>query len=86
MMGIRTTACVFVLTLLISTKTINGFAPGLQLDFYRNSCPQAEQIMKTTVNELFQNSSGIAPALIRLAVHDCFVEVINRGLLDLFSL
>ncbi|XP_057858387.2 peroxidase 57 [Cryptomeria japonica] len=94
-LGIRCLACLFALTfaLLISTNS-NGFnthrpysleeytiRPGLHQDFYRHSCPQAEGIIKATINEMSANYPGIAPALIRLAFHDCFVEGCDASVL-----
>ncbi|KAI3899634.1 hypothetical protein MKW92_051046 [Papaver armeniacum] len=46
---------------------------SLEFDFYRNSCPQAEQIIRSTVSQLYKNQSTVAPALVRLLFHDCFI-------------
>lgn len=47
----------------------------LTYDFYRSSCPSAEEIVRTTVRELHGVNSSVGPALLRLAFHDCFVNV-----------
>ncbi|MCL7044635.1 hypothetical protein MKW94_014665 [Papaver nudicaule] len=43
-------------------------------DFYRDACPEAETTIRSTVIELFIKDRTIAPALIRLVFHDCFIE------------
>ncbi|KAI3995487.1 hypothetical protein MKX01_007289 [Papaver californicum] len=46
---------------------------SLQFDFYRTSCPNAENIIRSTVLQLYINQSIVAPALVRLLFHDCFI-------------
>ncbi|KAB5574219.1 hypothetical protein DKX38_001413 [Salix brachista] len=47
---------------------------SLEYDFYRDSCPQAERIIRRVVHELHKVNSSVAPALLRLVFHDCFIE------------
>ena len=47
----------------------------LDLGFYDRTCPSAETIVQQTVAAAFRNDSGVAPALIRMHFHDCFVRV-----------
>ncbi|KAL3610622.1 hypothetical protein D5086_001642 [Populus alba] len=47
---------------------------SLEYDFYRDSCPQAERIIQRVVHELYEVNSSVAPALLRLVFHDCFIE------------
>lgn len=56
----------------------------LRYDYYNESCPLAEQIIRSTIRELFELRSDVAPAVLRLAFHDCFVGVTN--LLPLVSI
>ncbi|XP_026453172.1 peroxidase 40-like isoform X2 [Papaver somniferum] len=46
---------------------------SLEFDFYRNSCPDAERIIRSTTSQLFRNQSIVAPALVRLQFHNCFI-------------
>ncbi|RZC75619.1 hypothetical protein C5167_051103 [Papaver somniferum] len=46
---------------------------SLEFDFYRNSCPNAEKIIGSTLLQLYNNESTVAPALVRLLFHDCFI-------------
>lgn len=47
---------------------------SLEYDFYRDSCPGAEQKIRSVVTELYRLNSSVAPALLRLAFHDCFIQ------------
>ncbi|OEL18700.1 Peroxidase 1 [Dichanthelium oligosanthes] len=46
----------------------------LDFGFYDTRCPNAEAIVQQTVAAAFGNNSGVAPALIRMHFHDCFVR------------
>lgn len=48
---------------------------SMEYDFYRDSCPQAEGTIRAMVRYLHKSRSDVAPALLRLVFHDCFVEV-----------
>uniref|UniRef100_A0A3Q7FVA1 Peroxidase n=1 Tax=Solanum lycopersicum TaxID=4081 RepID=A0A3Q7FVA1_SOLLC len=50
-------------------------------DYYQQTCPQAEGIIRSTVRSLFRKQPQIAPALLRLAFHDCFVEGCDASVL-----
>ncbi|KAJ7951776.1 Peroxidase [Quillaja saponaria] len=54
---------------------------SLEYDFYRESCPQAEQIIRAIVQHHHQVRSNVAPALVRLAFHDCFIEGCDASVL-----
>ena len=47
----------------------------LQQDYYRDSCPSAERINRKALKEIYKARPSIAPSLIRLLFHDCFIEV-----------
>ena len=48
---------------------------GLQRGFYDSICPDAEDIVRSTVEKYYNNDATIAPGLLRLHFHDCFVQV-----------
>ncbi|CAK7356687.1 unnamed protein product [Dovyalis caffra] len=54
---------------------------SLEYDFYRDSCPQAERIIRRVVQELQKVNSRVAPALLRLIFHDCFIEGCDASIL-----
>ncbi|CAK8574761.1 unnamed protein product [Lathyrus sativus] len=53
----------------------------LQYDFYRNSCPGAERIVRSAIHWLHKTNPSLIPALIRLAFHDCFIQGCDASIL-----
>ncbi|RAL42920.1 hypothetical protein DM860_009702 [Cuscuta australis] len=47
---------------------------GVQVGFYNQICPRAEEIVKDVMFNAFQNDSGLAAAMVRLQSHDCLVN------------
>ncbi|KAG8063268.1 hypothetical protein GUJ93_ZPchr0003g17917 [Zizania palustris] len=47
---------------------------GLQLGYYKNSCPRVEAIVRDEVKKFIYKDAGIGAGLIRLVFHDCFVQ------------
>uniref|UniRef100_A0A7C9AE92 Peroxidase n=1 Tax=Opuntia streptacantha TaxID=393608 RepID=A0A7C9AE92_OPUST len=64
------------LTLVILMVFFLGYRieAGLQVGYYGDKCPFAEKIIKEEVTKAFANDKGIAPGLLRLHFHDCFVR------------
>ncbi|CBI36139.3 hypothetical protein VitviT2T_013437 [Vitis vinifera] len=58
-----------------------GDSRSLEYDFYRNSCPPAEQIIRTMIRRLYEVRPNVAPALLRLVFHDCFIEGCDASVL-----
>lgn len=48
---------------------------SLHYDFYQDSCPTAERIITIGIREVYAANPSVAPSLIRLLFHDCFIEV-----------
>lgn len=48
---------------------------GLQKGFYSGTCSKVENIVKSSVQKAFNKDSTVAPGLLRLHFHDCFVQV-----------
>ncbi|KAG2719746.1 hypothetical protein I3843_02G001400 [Carya illinoinensis] len=49
-------------------------AAKLQRNYYANTCPDVENIVKEAVRQKFQQTFVTVPATIRLFFHDCFVQ------------
>ncbi|XP_048592882.1 peroxidase 62-like isoform X2 [Brassica napus] len=47
---------------------------GTRIGFYSTTCPDAETIVRTTVTSHFGSDPKIAPGLLRMHFHDCFVQ------------
>ncbi|XP_038897261.1 peroxidase 45-like [Benincasa hispida] len=67
----------FFLLLLLSTCC---FAQ-LHLNFYHNSCPNVESIVRAAVKQKFEQTFVTAPATLRLFFHDCFVRGCDASVL-----
>ncbi|GAA0164701.1 peroxidase [Lithospermum erythrorhizon] len=63
-----------LMMLLVFSPVVLAQSEGLQIGFYSSSCPQAEPIVKSTVQAHFSADPSIAPGLLRLHFHDCFVQ------------
>ncbi|KAF6134676.1 hypothetical protein GIB67_002077 [Kingdonia uniflora] len=53
----------------------------LEYDFYRDTCPKAEEIVRNVVRELYESRSNVSPVLLRLLFHDCFVMGCDASIL-----
>lgn len=54
----------------------------LKNGFYSSSCPNAETIVRSTVESHFKKDQTIAAGLLRLHFHDCFVQVVSSFFLS----
>ncbi|XP_038720680.1 putative Peroxidase 48 isoform X2 [Tripterygium wilfordii] len=54
---------------------------GLEYDFYRQSCPQAESIVRSYMARIFSDQNDVSAGLLRLFFHDCFIEGCDASVL-----
>jgi len=54
---------------------------GTKVGFYSSTCHNAESIVKSTVQSHFASDRTIAPALLRLFFHDCFINGCDGSIL-----
>ena len=54
-----------------------GLSFSLFPEFYLFSCPQANDIVMSVLERAIANEPRIAASLLRVHVHDCFVQVLE---------
>ncbi|XAR51146.1 Peroxidase [Bertholletia excelsa] len=59
---------------------VNAQTP-LSTDFYRNTCPNVEDLVRSAVTKKFQETFVTAPGTLRLFFHDCFVRGCDASVL-----
>ena len=67
---------------MMSSRFVEAVIP-LKYNYYAMSCPQAESIIRAKMTEIFNTADplrpevgpNVAPDLLRLHFHDCFVQV-----------
>lgn len=58
---------------------------GLVMNFYKESCPQAEDIITEQVKLLYKRHKNTAFSWLRNIFHDCAVQVIKLGFCSVFA-
>lgn len=76
-----------MLVLAMSVAVLLGFTAtvvhgqGTRIGFYSSSCPRAESIVRSTVQSHFRSDPTVAPGLLRMHFHDCFVRGCDASVL-----
>lgn len=68
-------ALLIVVVLAVSVSSAEG---QLVYRYYKQSCPNVEKIIHKEVLKQFKKDPTIAPGILRLIFHDCFVRVSNH--------
>ncbi|GJN37341.1 hypothetical protein PR202_gb26282 [Eleusine coracana subsp. coracana] len=74
-------AVVFLLLSVLLMRSSPVSSQGLQVGFYDSNCPDAEDIVRSTVEQYYNRDATVAPALLRLHFHDCFVQGCDASVL-----
>lgn len=59
---------------------------GLRVGFYEKTCPNAEAIVKETMDQVMAVAPSLGAPLLRLHFHDCFVRVCTLQILVVMHL
>ncbi|KAJ4753729.1 Peroxidase [Rhynchospora pubera] len=62
----------FLFSLLLLCLSVQS--NSLSLDYYKHTCPEAENIVKFAIARALEDYPGIGAGIIRLLFHDCFVR------------
>nr|AAV74521.1 Udp1 peroxidase [Urtica dioica]AAV74522.1 Udp1 peroxidase [Urtica dioica] len=67
------------LLLLLAAASVHGKVP--RIGFYDETCPKAESIVTKAVKKGLKENPRIAPGILRIAFHDCFVRGCDASVL-----
>ncbi|KAJ0504103.1 putative peroxidase [Helianthus annuus] len=70
-----------ILTFLFLSLFVASSYAQLRKNFYQNTCPNVESIVKSAVTKKFRQTFVTAPATLRLFFHDCFVRGCDASVL-----
>ncbi|KAL5562932.1 hypothetical protein UlMin_032679 [Ulmus minor] len=68
--------------LLLGFASILVDGQGTRVGFYSESCKRAESIVRATVEDHFKSNPRVAPGLLRMHFHDCFVQGCDASVID----
>ncbi|KAJ0796266.1 putative peroxidase [Helianthus annuus] len=70
-----------LLVVLLATLITLAVGQGTRLGFYRTSCPRVESIVQSAVQSAIRSNPAMAPGLLRMFFHDCFVNGCDASIL-----
>ncbi|XP_052181682.1 peroxidase 16 [Diospyros lotus] len=80
----RTTLVLLLLACLLFLSLLATANSQLRTDFYKDTCPNVESLVRSAVANKFQQTFATASGTLRLFFHDCFVRGCDASVL-LFS-
>ncbi|KAK3221323.1 hypothetical protein Dsin_008348 [Dipteronia sinensis] len=75
---INVVSFILLLSLLLNTSCVSA---QLREDYYKNTCPNVESLVRSAVTNKFKQTFVTAPATLRLFFHDCFVRGCDASVL-----
>ncbi|KAI3770708.1 hypothetical protein L6452_01849 [Arctium lappa] len=69
------------LLIVVFCLLISSSDSSLEYEYYRGSCPQADHIISSTLRRIYDQNPAVAPAILRLVFHDCFVQGCDASVL-----
>ncbi|PQM34177.1 putative Peroxidase 48 [Prunus yedoensis var. nudiflora] len=59
----------------------DSVATNIEYDFYRDTCPEAETIVSSTMAQIYSQHKNVSAQLLRLFFHDCFIQGCDASVL-----
>ncbi|KAG8498136.1 hypothetical protein CXB51_007247 [Gossypium anomalum] len=82
MKGVYTNPRFFLaMTVMLAMAAALVQAQATRVGFYARTCPRAESIVRSAVQSHFRSNPNIAPGLLRMHFHDCFVQGCDASIL-----
>ncbi|XP_059461415.1 peroxidase 45-like [Corylus avellana] len=78
---IMETRSLFLVSFLLLPLLLPTTSAQLRSDFYKNTCPNVESLVRSAVATKFQQTFVTVPATLRLFFHDCFVRGCDASVL-----
>ena len=67
-------ASLITITLIISSIFMSS-SNSMSVDYYKQTCPEAEPVISKIVHKGMINDKTVPAALLRMHFHDCFIRV-----------
>lgn len=64
-----------IAVVLVAMLAVTGVDATLRYGFYKHSCPNVESIIYKAMKAAYEKDNTVAPGVLRLIFHDCFVRV-----------
>jgi peroxidase len=71
----RCCVALLLLVVLVAAGSAAAAADQLRVDYYRETCPNVEAIVRDEMEKIIGAAPSLAGPLLRLHFHDCFVRV-----------
>ncbi|KAL8466812.1 hypothetical protein ACS0TY_035755 [Phlomoides rotata] len=69
------------ITILLSSSILLSYSDALSVNYYHQTCPEAESLIEKVVKKGIINDKTVPGALLRMHFHDCFIRGCDASVL-----